>query len=207
MPLPGNASYRRGLPAFVAITAVPMLAGGLQIAHAGGLGLKPGLWEVRLVRQIVDGNDVSAQLTESVAKAQTALSKLSPEARARAEERFHPGHDAGGNSSFRICLTPAMAASDLPVLDKDGRCRPAMLSQRGRQVNFRIQCRADGTLVKGQGRAVRTGGLIAATSDVVTRAADGSTHTLHNESQMQYLSADCGKLPPPVTTATVPGKP
>jgi hypothetical protein len=169
--------------------------------------MKPGLWEVRLVRQIVDGHDVSAQLTESVAKTQTALANLTPDARARAQAMFHRNGDSGGNSSFRICLSPEMAASDLPVMDREERCRPALLTRSGHATGFRIDCTTDGTRVKGRGRAVSTGTLISAQSDVTTRAADGVTHTLHNETQMQYLGADCGKLLPPGTAVATPALP
>jgi len=165
-------------------------------SQAAGLGLKPGLWEVRLVRQVVDGHDVSAQLSESVAKAQTALGKLPPDARARAQANLPLSQQPGSNTRFRICLSPAMAASDLPVLDKDGSCRPMLLSRSGQRTTFSIQCSTDGTQVKGRGEAVRSGALISAQSDVTTRAVDGSTHTLHNETQMQYVGADCGKLAP-----------
>lgn len=177
------------------------------VAKAAGLGLKAGLWDVRLVRQTVDGHDVSAQLTESVAKGQTALAKLPPDARARAEQRFHPNHDSGGNTSFLICLTPAMAASDLPVLDRQASCRPLMLSHSSGHVSFRIECSADGTLVKGQGQAINTGALIITKSDVITRASDGSTHTLHNETQMQFFGTHCGKLLPPAKSAAAPAGP
>lgn len=192
--------------ASVAIAAIGLF-GVLGLAEAAGLGLKPGLWDVRLVRQMVDGHDVSAQLTESVAKTQTALGKLAPKARAKAEKRFHVGDDSGSNTSFRICLTPAMAATDLPIMDKDGSCRPTLISQSGHRVTFRIQCSSDGTLVKGRGQAAGTGMLITVKSDVVTRAANGSSHTLHNEMQMHYLGADCGNIPPPGSAVPAPNRP
>jgi hypothetical protein len=185
--------------AAIACTAASAIVafGVPRAAEAAGLGIRPGLWDVRLIRQTVDGHDVSAQLTESVAKGRTALAKLPPDARARAEQRFHPNHDSGGNTSFRICLTAAMAASDLPVLDRQDRCRPVMLSQSSGHASFRIQCSADGTRVTGHGQAVNTGALIIAKTDVITRASDGSRHTLHNETQMHFLGTGCGKLLPP----------
>lgn len=191
--------------ACTAITAIGLF-GVLGVAEAAGLGLKPGLWDVRLVRQIVDGHDVSAQLTESVAKTQTALGKLAPAARARAEKKFHAGDDSGSNTSFRICLTPAMAATGLPVLEQDGSCRPTMTSQSGHQVTFRIQCSANGAQIKGRGQAASAGMLITAKSDVITRASDGSSHTLHNEMQMRYLGADCGNVLPPGRAVPAPNR-
>lgn len=193
---------RRGAPpaaiaATVAIAGMGTL-GWLTVTHAAALGLRPGLWDVRLVRQVVDGHDVSAQLTESIAKAQAALANLPPEQRARVQAMLdQAGVNPGGNASFRICISSAMAARDLPVMDKSGSCQPALLSRSGSQTRFRIDCTADGTHVQGQGEAISTGNTIRSKSDITTRAADGSTHTLHNETQMQYISADCGGLRPP----------
>lgn len=172
--------------------------GLLSVTRAAGLGLKPGLWDVRLVRQVVDGHDVSAQLNESIAKAQTALASLPPEARARVQAMLEQaGVNAGNNASFRICISPAMAANDLPIMDRNGSCRPAVLSRSGNRTTFRIDCTANGTHMQGQGEAISTGDTITSNSDITTRAADGSTHTLHNETQMQYVSADCGQLHAP----------
>jgi Protein of unknown function (DUF3617) len=180
-----------------AVAAVGTL-GLLAVTHAAGLGLKPGLWDVRLVRQVVDGHDVSAQLTESIAKVQTALANLPPDARARVQAILQQaGVHADSNASFRICISPAMAANDAPIMDKNGSCRPAVLSRSGNHTTFRIDCTANGTHMQGQGEAISTGDTITSNSDITTRAADGSTHTLHNETQMQYVGADCGTLHAP----------
>ncbi|HTW75706.1 MAG TPA: DUF3617 domain-containing protein [Steroidobacteraceae bacterium] len=172
--------------------------GLLAAAYAAGLGLKPGLWDVRLVRQVVDGHDVSQQLTESIAKAQAALASLPPAQRARVESMLNAaGVNPGSNASFRICVSPEMAANDLPMLDQNGRCRPQLLSRNGARTSFRIDCTANGTHMQGQGDAVSSGDVITTHANVTTRAADGSTHSMQNEMQMHYLSADCGSLRPP----------
>ncbi len=190
---------RTARAALIAGTAVAAIGGfGLAVALAAGLGLKPGLWDVRLVHQVVDGHDVSAQLTESIAKAQAALANLPPDARARVQAMLdQAGVNAGNNASFRICISAAMAASDLPVMDKNGGCQPALVSRSGNRTSFHIDCTANGTHMQGQGEAISTGDTITSKSDITTRAADGSTHMLHNETQMQYVSADCGALRPP----------
>lgn len=181
-----------------AVVAVIGALGLLAAAYADGLGLKPGLWDVRLVRQVVDGHDVSQQLTESIAKAQAALANLPPDARARVQAMLNQtGVNPGSNASFRICISPEMAANDVPVLDKDSSCRPVLLSHTGNRTTFRIDCTANGTHMQGQGDAVSAGDVITTHADVTTRAADGSTHSMHNETQMQYVSADCGSLRPP----------
>lgn len=202
LPLPYRWCTSRRWAARAGLIGTTVVAiatlGLLAIAHAAGLGLKPGLWDVRLVRQVVDGHDVSAQLTESIAKVQTALANLPPEQRARVQAMLdQAGARPGDNASFRICLSAAMAANDLPVMDEHGSCQPVLLSRSGNHTTFRIDCTADGTHLQGHGDATSTGNTITSTSDIVTRAADGSMHKLHNETQMQYISADCGNLHPP----------
>lgn len=170
----------------------------LAVTYAAGLGLKPGLWDVRLVHQIVDGHDVSQQLTESIAKAQTALAHLPPDQRARVQAMLDAaGVSTDSNASFRICISPEMAASDLPVLDKDSSCRPTLVSHNGNHTAFRIDCTAHDTHVQGEGDAVSSGDVITTHAKITTTAADGSKHLMQNETQMQYVSADCGSLRPP----------
>jgi len=63
-----------------------MLSAG---AYADSPALKPGLWEMKQIRQVLDGQ----------------------------------GMDSGG--SMRICISPAMAARNQPMVDPSGRCEPA----------------------------------------------------------------------------------
>jgi len=83
--------------AVVAIGVICLLA--VNFSRAAGLGLKPGLWDVRLVRQVVDGHDVSQQLTESMAKAHTALARLPPGQRAHTQALLER---SANHTSFRI---------------------------------------------------------------------------------------------------------
>jgi len=159
---------------------------------AAGLALRPGLWQVSLVRQIVDGHDVSAQLTESVAKEDIALARLSPQERARVvASHRHPAVNPGGNASFRICITPLMASRDLPVIDPNDRCRPQRLGRHGHRISFRIDCTVEGTRLQGQGDAYSMGGVVHSANHLRTRNPDGSTHTMQNDTQMRYLGAQC----------------
>lgn len=176
------------------ILAVLLSLGSFPIIQAAGLGLLPGLWEVRLVKQSIDGHDISAQLTESVAKGETALSKLTPAARDRAQQTYRHS-DPGSNASFRVCLNAQLAARNLPILDQEGRCRPVAASRNGQVTAFRIDCTADGNHIKGEGQSRKAGKLIVTQTTVRTRAPDGSAHTMRDTTQMQFLGADCGKQP------------
>lgn len=190
-----DAAYG-ALVAVVVVAAIGAL-GRMAEAYADGLGIKPGLWEVRLVRQVVDGHDVSQQLTESVAKAQTALANLSPEERAHVQSMLKEASASpGNNASFRICIGAEMAANDLPVLEKDNSCRPVSPSRSGHRTTFHVDCVVNGTHIQGQGNAVSAGDVITTQADITTRAADGSMHSMHDETQMQYIGARCGNLRP-----------
>lgn len=141
LPVQMDGSVRR----YNRTSALRHARGPWNALLGGRAGLKPGLWDARLVRQIVDGHDVSAQLTEYIAKAQTAVANLPPETRARAQAKLdEAGVNPGSNASCRICVSPAMAASDLPIMDKDDSCRPVLLSRSRKHTTFRVDCTVNG---------------------------------------------------------------
>jgi hypothetical protein len=166
--------------------------------HAAGLGLKPGLWEVKVVKQLMDGRDVSAQMSAAMSQAQQALAKLPPEQRARIEAMMNnAGVGRTNNGTFRICVSPEMAQQNAPVLDKDGRCQPVMLSRHGDRVDFQFDCSTNGTSMQGKGEATVTPESVNTHTEMTTTSATGGSHQMQNDTQMSYISADCGDLKPP----------
>jgi hypothetical protein len=86
-------------------------------AHADGIGLKPGLWEVRVVKQVVDGRDLSAQMAGVNDRMRQAVASMPPEQRAQREAMMRQrGAGAGHEGSTRICVSPEMARRDRPFL-------------------------------------------------------------------------------------------
>jgi hypothetical protein len=179
-------------------TPLALVAGAGLAVHAAGLGLKPGLWEVKVVKQLMDGRDMSAQVAAAMSQAQQALASLPPAQRARLEAMMNnAGVGSAANGSFRICVTPEMAQQNAPVLDKDGRCRPAVLERHGDRVDFQINCTTNGTTMQGKGEATITAESVNTHTEMTTTSATGGSHQMQNDTLMSYISADCGDVKPP----------
>ena len=173
--------------------------GAIVATHAEGLGLKPGLWEVKVVKQIMDGKDMSAQMAAAMSQAQQALASLPPEQRARIEAMMNnagAGIGQGANGGFRICISPEMAQRNSPVLDKDGHCQPVMLTRHGDQVAFQFNCSTNGTTMQGTGEATITPESVTTHTQMTSTSSSG-THQMQNDTAMTYVSADCGELKSP----------
>jgi len=177
----------------VGITAL-----GTFAAYATGFGLKPGLWEVRIVKQVVDGRDTTAQLAGASDKLQQAMANMPPEQRARLEAMLKQrGGAQGSNGGFRICVTPEMAQRDKPIVDKEGRCQPATASRNGNQTTYEFHCSNNGVTTSGKGTAVASGDLITTHVDMTTHHPDGTTRVMQHDSEMKFLGSDCGDVKPP----------
>jgi hypothetical protein len=190
---------RKSSNALIGACALPLLVTfGVELAsHAAGLGLKPGLWEVKVVRQVMDGKDLSAQMSAALSQAQQALASLPPEQRARVEAMMNnAGVARGANGGFRICVSLEMAQRNAPVLDKDGHCQPAMLTRHGDQVAFQFNCTTNGTTTQGMGEATVTPESVTTHTEMTSTSSTG-THQMQNDTAMTYISADCGDLKPP----------
>lgn len=173
----------------IAITAVPVFA--------AGIGLKAGLWEVRLVKQTVDGRDISAKLAASLERMKQQLASLPPDQRERMEAMMNQSGVQGSHGGFRVCVSPQMAQRDAPVLDRDGHCQPVSVQQHASTTEFQFSCTANRVTMSGNGQAVMLGNVIKTHTEVTTRTADGTSHQTQNDSEMTYLGSDCGDVKPP----------
>jgi hypothetical protein len=161
-------------------------------AFAQGSGLKPGLWEVKQLKQVMDGRDMNAQMAAAQAQMQQSLAKLPPEQRKQMEAMMGKQGAGGGT---RICISPAMAARDKPMVDPDGRCEPAKVSRSGNKTSFEFNCTRDGRTMVGKGESTVSSDLVQTRMDMTTTDATGR-HTMQNESQMKYLGPDCQGIKP-----------
>lgn len=188
-------SYRSFAACLTLLSSPFVLPGGS--AHAAGLGLKPGLWEVKVVKQVMDGKDLTAQMTAASAQLQQTMANMPPEQRARMEAMMpKAGVGFGDNGSFRICVSPEMAKRDTPVVDKEGHCQPASVKHDGNVTTYEFSCTSQSGSRQGKGQAVSSGDLISNRFDMTSQTASGQTHVLHNETEMHYIGADCGALKP-----------
>jgi hypothetical protein len=173
-------------------------------AFADGLGLKPGLWEMRIVRHVMDGKDMSSQLSDAQARMQQALANMPPEQRDRVASMMkgQGGPASGGNGTVRMCISPEMASRDKPIVDRDGRCEPATVTHSGDRTTFEFNCTSNGVTSTGKGQATKSADGIATQVDLTTHSASGETHVMHNETEMKFIGTDCGDVKPLPTPKT-----
>jgi hypothetical protein len=179
------------------ITVALLLAVAGAPAAGAGFTLRPGLYELRVVKQLVDGQDMSAQLTAAAAHLQQAMASLPAEQRAKMEAMMQQrGVSQGGDGAIRISVSPEAAKRAGPFVDKDGRCQPAAMTQNGNTTSFEVNCTLNGMTTTGHGEATVAGDLISTRADMTSRSNKGEPHVMHNESQMRFLGARCGDVKP-----------
>ena len=166
-------------------------------AFAQSSSLKPGLWEMKPIRQVVDGRDLTAQMASASAKMAQAMANMTPEQRKQMQAMMSgqsrpQGANGGGT---RICISPAMAAKDKPMVDSEGRCEPAKVSRSGNKTSFEFNCTGDGRSEVGSGESTISGDTVTTRVDMTMTDARGR-HSMQTESQMRYLGPDCQGIKP-----------
>lgn len=164
------------------LLAAPALAGDM----------KAGLWEVKTTKQIVDGQDMQAQMRQ----VQQQMASLPPEQRRQMEAMMNKqGVGMGPGGANRMCISEEMAKREGPMVDPDGRCQPTKVSRSGNTMRYEIDCNVDGRRTTGKGESTVSGNAISSRMDMTTMDASGR-HTMQTESQMTYLGPDCKGLAP-----------
>ena len=163
-------------------------------AFAQGSSLKPGLWEIKPVSQIMDGRDMTAQMASAQSKMQQAMANMPPNQRKQMEAMMgQQGASAG--EDMRICVSPAMAANDKPIVDPEGSCEPAAVNRSGNKTSFEFNCTANGRTSVGKGDSVVSGDTVTTRLNMTMTDAQGR-HTMQSESRMKYLGPDCRGIKP-----------
>jgi hypothetical protein len=173
---------------FIALSFAGALAFGAD-SH-----LKPGLWEMHVIKQVMDGKDQTAQLSGMAAQMQQTMANLPADQRARVEAMIKSR--IGNDGAIRICISPEMAKRDTPLVDKEGRCQPASVQRSGDHLSYEINCTLNGTTTKGRGEATYSADLISSRNDITVTSAGGGTHAMQTESEMRFLGNDCGDVKP-----------
>ncbi len=166
-------------------------------ACAENSGLKAGLWEVKPVRQVVDGRDMTAQIASALAEMQQAMAGMTPDQRkqmAAMMKGMGAGPFADGGLP-RICISPAMAARNTPMIDPEGRCAPAKVTRSGTRSTFEFNCTANGHTMAGSGESTASGDAVSTRLNMTMTGSMGS-HAMQSEMQMTYLGADCQGITP-----------
>ncbi len=164
---------------------------GFLAAPTLAADMKAGLWEIKTIKQVVDGQDMQAQM-QAMQKELAAL----PAAQRKQMEAMMAGQGVGmSGSAMRICISEEAARRNAPVLDPEDRCQPRKLTRSGNTVRFEIDCVMDGRTSKGKGESTFSGNSVRSRMDLTTTGPDGR-HTMQTESQMNYLGPDCKGLAP-----------
>jgi hypothetical protein len=186
--------------ASAAFTLLTVLAAPVLTAHAADMGYKPGLWENKTLKLVVDGQDMSAQMAAIMAKRDQMMAVLPPDQRAKVEAMYKSsGLSQGSNGSFRICISPEMAKRANPIVDKDARCPAAKVTRNGNQTRFEMNCTYNGVTTAGKGTSTNSGDVVTTEIDMTTTgpAANGKTQVIHTEAELHYIGPDCGDVKPP----------
>lgn len=180
-----------------AILAAALVAAFAAAAAAAGFGLKPGLWEIRIAKSVVDGRDNTASIAAMSDKMQQMLASLPADQRALIEAKLKQSGVSQSNSgSFRMCVSPAMAKLDKPIIDKDGRCQPAVVEHDGSETRYQFNCTVDGTTTVGKGTANANGDSITTHVEMTVQQAGGQSHTMLNDTELSFIGTDCGDVRP-----------
>lgn len=163
-------------------------------AFAQSSSLKQGLWEVKPISQIIDGRDMAAQMASAQARMQQSMAKMPLEQRQRMQALMGK-QGASVDGGARICVSPAMAARDKPMVDPEGKCEPAKVSRSGNTSSFEFNCTTDGRTMVGKGETTTSGDTLTTRMEMATTDAQGR-HTMKSETQMKYLGADCQGVKP-----------
>ncbi len=164
----------------------------LLAAPAFAGDMKAGLWEMKTMKQVVDGQDMRAQMQQM----QQQMASLPPEQRKQMEAMMgRQGMAMGPGGATRMCISEEMARRDSPVVDPDGRCQPTRMSRSGNTMRYEFDCVMEGRRTVGKGENTASGNTINSRMDATTTDASGR-HTMQTESQMTYLGPDCRGLAP-----------
>jgi hypothetical protein len=173
-----------------------VLFGALLVSASVGsmadVVVKPGLWEIRLVRQYMDGSDVTALVPAALAGLQQLMGGMTPQQRKQMEATFGK---PPASTVQRICVSPEMAAGDKPLLPPDVKCEPTAFNRDGSRVTFEFNCADQGRTTTGKGVSQLASERVATRIDLVTNDANGR-HTWLNQSEATFIGADCGNLKP-----------
>lgn len=176
------------------VTVLTMAMAVLSTSVAAQTAMKPGLWEMRTIKHVMDGRDMMAQMAAAQAQMQQMMANM-PSGQKKQMEAMMGRQGASAPNVHRICVSAEMAEREQPVVVADSKCEPSNVSRSGNRMTYQIDCVAQGTTMTGKGESVFAGDTVAGKMDMTTAGRDGR-HSMQMESQMKYLGADCQGLKP-----------
>ncbi|WP_431777461.1 DUF3617 family protein [Ottowia caeni] len=159
--------------------------------------MKPGLWETRVIQMTVDGKDMAAQMNAAQEQMRQALASMPPEQRKKMESMF--SSQGAGGMTHRICISPEMASRDSAVVPRQQRaeCGDPKITKSGNRSSFEVMCKhADGSQTVSKGETQFAGDQMNTKVETVSTEKGGARRTSKTETQMKFLSSDCGSVKP-----------
>lgn len=159
--------------------------------------MKPGLWETRIIQMTVDGQDMAAQMNAAQEQMRQAMASMPPEQRKKMESMFS-AQGAGGMTQ-RICISPEMASRDSAVVPRQQRaeCGEPKITKNGNRTSFEVMCKhADGSQTVSKGETQFAGDQMNTKVESVMTEKGGVRRTSRTETQMTFVSSNCGSVKP-----------
>ncbi len=173
--------------------ALALLLVASGAAHSQTLGIKAGLWETKVIRQVVDGKDMAPQIAAAQAKMQAAMANMTPEQRAQMAGMMKSMPNQNG--VIRTCISAAMAAKQSSMIDPEGHCSAVSVTPSGNKISFSYTCNQNGHSSTGTGERVTNGNMVTTHLDATSTDARG-THKVVMDTEMTYVGSDCQGVQP-----------
>ncbi|MFT3780207.1 MAG: DUF3617 domain-containing protein [Ottowia sp.] len=171
------------------------LAVGAAQAQGPG-GLKAGLWESRTLKMAMDGKDMLPQMKAAREQMQKSLAGMPPEQRKKMEAVM--AAQGADPTVRRICVSAEMARKEHAFVPRPARadCAEPRLNRSGNRTAFEFSCKQGGGTITGKGETLAAGDEISTKVETASTDAGGAKHVMAAETQMKFISADCGGLKP-----------
>ncbi len=163
-------------------------------AQAGDTWISPGLWEVRVTKQLLDGVDLTPQVALLQSQLPRWMASLPPEQRSQVGAMLGK-QGIPGQALANVCVSPAMAAHDQLPLPPEANCEATHFRRDGPRVEFGLTCLGKKRTLTGSGDALLAGDRISARVRLDS-AGKGGPHRIDSEAELRYLGRDCGDIKP-----------
>jgi hypothetical protein len=173
------------LSVFACFALLAIAAGPLPVPP-----VKPGLWEARMSALDADGHEMAPP-------EQAALSRLSPEARARMADAMKASGVSmpDSNGATKVCLTKEMFESGRwQQMSSEAGCTTNYSALSGTSWKWHSSCTA--LKSESDGEAVFSSPESYRTKMTTTATVMGKTNTSTRIVQAKWLAADCGDIKP-----------
>lgn len=171
-----------------AMAAAVVFGSAIGVAPVQAQEIDPGLWEMTMDMDSLDGTGEMAKMKEQMAQMREQLANMPPEARRMMEQQMAARGLSFGEEgvSVRVCLT----AEDLkggPIREgqKDGDCTYTQVKQTGKTWSGHVSCK------NGEGDFVTT--LHSRTHHTTESTLTSAEHgKMRMKMDARRVSADCG---------------